>query len=81
MIKHIEKANEFMRSKKMAAIEWCLSILVVLIGIYMIMTTGFDRDSVLTLGFGILGLVLAKLKPAVKLQDYLFKRLVNKLRT
>ena len=81
MIKHIEKANNFVKSKQMAAIDWSISIAFTVYGGYAMYRDGPTTSNVLTLGCGILGLVLAKVKPAVKIQQYLEKRMIKSIKT
>jgi hypothetical protein len=81
MIKYIQKANNFIRSKKMAVIDWTLSIAFVIYGVYLLCTVGANMTSVLTTVCGVIGLILAKIRPAVKIQDYLEKRMINRMRS
>lgn len=78
MIKFLNKANNFMQSKTMSAIDWTLSAAILTYGLYLIYSTGFNTVSILTTAAGCIGLVLAKIKPAKiikeKLDDVILKK-------
>lgn len=78
MIKFLNKANDFMQSKTMSAIDWTLSTAILMYGVYLIYSTGFNTASIITTAAGCIGLVLAKIKPAKiikeKLDDVILKK-------
>jgi 1,4-dihydroxy-2-naphthoate octaprenyltransferase len=81
MIKHIEKANNIIRSKGMQTFDWIASAAFLVAGAVMIFLYGLTLNACLTLGCGVVGLILAKVRPAVRLQDYLEKRMINRIKT
>ncbi|MDU8351326.1 hypothetical protein RYA05_05355 [Pseudomonas syringae pv. actinidiae] len=74
----IQAANNFMKSDVVKYFDWALGIGFVTYGVWLIQNTGFNLTSVGTTALGVIGLALAKIRPAVMLQNYLDSKVIKK---
>lgn len=74
----IQAANNFMKSDTVKYFDWALGIGCITYGAWLIQSTGCNLTSVGTTALGVVGLVLAKIRPAVMLQNYLESKVIKK---
>lgn len=77
--KFIIKARTFMNSKAMGVADWVLAIATITWGLYLLFVQGqFEWTSYAIVAAGVVGIVLAIIKPSRRIESALQKRFVQR---
>jgi hypothetical protein len=73
------KARSFMNSKAMSAFDWLLAIGTIVWGCHLVfIQNNTDWTSYAIIGAGIVGLILAAVKPSRRIESALQKRFIQR---
>lgn len=78
MKEKVQALSNFMLSDTVKYFDWALSFIMLGYGLYLLQSTGINFTSITALLVGVIGVFLAKIRPAVLLKGYLDKKFIRR---